>query len=209
MVARPLNDGDYARLPGFFKRYSQSLHHKGIRLPPEFVGRHGGGLPHQCILVMPRRRIWGVTLLKIANGYFFRNGWRQFVEDNNITHLDFLTFTWLGGGTFHVKRYDFGSGCPPKIDFNVHGVCSPEEDYYSPDIESSDDNYPPGSEGDTDSDEVDAEDMVVPGEGEYPSFKVTLTKKKHCWCLRTASSILECIRPRAVVAERTCLFHTR
>lgn len=106
-----------------------------------------------------------------------------------------------------MKRYDFGTGCPPKIDFNgngafynviyliscmqavmkyeiftwffveAHGVCSPEEDYYSPNIESSDDNYPSEREGDTDLDDDYEKDMVVPGEGEYPSFGVTLTQK--------------------------------
>ena len=85
-------------------------------LPPEFVGRHGADLPHQCVLMMPNGRVWGVTLLRVANGFFFRIGWSSFVQANEIVNLDVLMFTWLGGGTFHVKRFDFGSGCPPKKD---------------------------------------------------------------------------------------------
>ena len=30
MAAPPLNDGEYARLPGFFKCYSEGLHNNGI-----------------------------------------------------------------------------------------------------------------------------------------------------------------------------------
>ncbi|KAL1535210.1 B3 domain-containing protein-like protein [Salvia divinorum] len=118
---------------------------------------------------MPNGRVWGVNLLKVANGCFFRIGWSEFVQANNIIHLDFLTFTWLGGGKFHVKRYDFGSGCPPKNDLNADGVLSSDEDYNSPDIESSDDYSPPEGESDAESDDDYEEEMMLSGEGEYPT----------------------------------------
>ncbi|KAG6436603.1 hypothetical protein SASPL_101504 [Salvia splendens] len=174
MAAPHMNDGEYARRPSFFKCYSESLHSNGIRFPPEFVGRHGASLPHQCILMMPNGRVWGVSLLRVANGFFFRVGWRNFVQANEIVNLDLLIFTWLGGGTFHVKRFDLGSGCPPKSDFRALGENPNDEDYYSPDIQSSDDYSPSETEFDAEAEDEHEEEVMLPAERERPTFNVEL-----------------------------------
>ena len=86
------------------------------RIPPEFVANHGAELPFDCRLVMPKGRQWRVRLLRIASGCHFHAGWADFRIVNNIVHNDFLTFTMVDVGVFHVKRYKPNTGCPPLSD---------------------------------------------------------------------------------------------
>ncbi|XP_047956640.1 uncharacterized protein LOC125202305 [Salvia hispanica] len=86
-------DREYLRLPSFCKRFSELHSMDELRLPPEFVAQHGAELPFDCRLVMARGRPWPVRLLRIASGWQFHVGWKEFRIHNRIVDEDLLTFT--------------------------------------------------------------------------------------------------------------------
>ncbi|XP_047938903.1 B3 domain-containing protein REM20-like [Salvia hispanica] len=112
-----------------------------LRIPPEFVANHGAELPFDCRLVMPKGRQWRVRLLRIASGCHFHAGWADFRIVNNIVHNDFLTFTMVDVGVFHVKRYKPNTGCPPLSDLQT--VAEDDSDHsVEPDGDTEDDYEP-------------------------------------------------------------------
>ncbi|KAL1563305.1 B3 domain-containing protein REM1-like [Salvia divinorum] len=146
---------------------------------------HGDDLPHFCKLVMPTGGEWRFRPLNLSSGCHFCDGWSDFMRGNRIRHSDFITFTHVRGGVFNVKRYDFGSGCPPRddhlldnnlIEISIADVGEYRDAMLSPDIDSKDD-YPPSKNG---FDEDSSEDYIayrsVPRADEYPSFNVVLKK---------------------------------
>ncbi|KAL1559252.1 B3 domain-containing protein REM1-like [Salvia divinorum] len=169
------HDGlEYLKQPSFIKVFCVTRNMDNLRLPPKWVANHGGDLPFQCRLVMPNGTKWSVRLLRIENGCHFWGGWAEFVADNCIQHHDYLTFTLVDVGTFHVKRYDFGSGCPLRDDYEL--VADDEIlDIHSPDIYTSDDYEPSESEIDTEEDYkfVEKHDALQ-GDG-YLTFVIALT----------------------------------
>ena len=62
---------------------------------------------------MPNGVGWTVRILRLENGSRFQTGWREFVGDNLFKPGDFLTFTLVDVGTFHIKRYAVRIGVPP------------------------------------------------------------------------------------------------
>ncbi|XP_042049255.1 B3 domain-containing transcription factor VRN1-like isoform X2 [Salvia splendens] len=99
--------------PPFVKIYRRIQSLERMRIPPEWVKRHGRGLPSNCYLVMPNGRRWSVRLLIVANGCYFRTGWGAFVDENRFENAYVLFFTHVGGGVFQVVRCDSMTGCPP------------------------------------------------------------------------------------------------
>ncbi|XP_047945734.1 B3 domain-containing protein REM20-like [Salvia hispanica] len=164
---------DYLRLPSFMKKFSEDTSLNELRLPPEFVALHGANIPFDCRLVMPRGRSWPVRLLKIASGCHFHAGWSDFRIIHNIVHDDFLTFTMVDDGIFHVKRYNPRTGCPPIGD--VQAIVPGESDHSDvPDVDTSDDYVPSGTEGDSSDDDDYAPDQGVVDDDGCPMFTVTL-----------------------------------
>ncbi|KAL1543976.1 hypothetical protein AAHA92_20885 [Salvia divinorum] len=110
-------DRSYSRKPSFLKKFSDNLNRETMRIPPEWVERHGSELPVHCILMMPRGPKWTVCVLKLANGWHLRVGWPEFVRGNLLEHGDDLLFTLVGVGIFQVKKFKNGTGCPPRSDY--------------------------------------------------------------------------------------------
>ncbi|XP_047961463.1 B3 domain-containing protein REM20-like [Salvia hispanica] len=172
----PNGPDDYHRLPTFLKVYRLEKHKEEMRLPPEFVGIHGGDLPFDCRLVWPNRVRHIVRILKLANGFYFCTGWPQFVHANGIEHGDYLTFTLVDVGTFNVRRYDMGTHCPRRMISIVIVEDDNLEECYSPDVDTSDDYCPSEVETDSSQDDDYEDDSGALDVDGYPTFVLTLTK---------------------------------
>lgn len=61
---------------------------------------------------------WKVDMKRVDDDWFFENGWPEFVHENSLQDLDFLTFAYARNSTFYVKVYS--RNCclkmPKKID---------------------------------------------------------------------------------------------
>ncbi|XP_047940711.1 B3 domain-containing protein REM20-like [Salvia hispanica] len=153
-------DLDYFRLPTFFKTFSEDNSMDELRIPLEFVANHGVELPFDYRLVMPKSRQWRVRLLRIASGCHFHAEWADFRIVNNIVHNDFLTFTMVDVGVFHVKRYKPNTGCPPLSDLQT--VAEDDSDHsVEPDGDTDDDYEPSEQEIETSDDDDCAYDRGV------------------------------------------------
>lgn len=53
----------------------------------------------------PGTMSWLVDPEKINADWYLQKGWPQFVQDNSLTHGDFLTFSYNGKSTFYVKVF--------------------------------------------------------------------------------------------------------
>ncbi|KAL1536949.1 B3 domain-containing protein REM20-like [Salvia divinorum] len=50
----------YNKKPTFMKLFSATKNNDRLRIPPEFIGRHGSDHPFHCKLIMPNDRDWSV-----------------------------------------------------------------------------------------------------------------------------------------------------
>ncbi|KAG6394946.1 hypothetical protein SASPL_145537 [Salvia splendens] len=144
------------------------------RLPPEFVGIHGNDLPYDCRLVWPNGIRYRVRILKLAYGFFFTSGWREFVRATGVVHGDHLTFTLVDVGDLNVKRFDSATHCPPQGDIDVVED-DDVEGSYSPDIETSDDYVPSETESETTMDDDYVDDRRALNIDGFPTFVISLT----------------------------------
>ncbi|KAL1554975.1 B3 domain-containing protein REM20-like [Salvia divinorum] len=155
----------YSRKPAFFKKFSGNLNRETMRIPPEWVERHGSELPVHCILMMPRGPKWTVCVLKLANGWHFRVGWPEFVRGNLLEHGDDLLFTLVGVGIFQVKKFK-----NVEVDYEF-------SDEYTPDVNSSDDDYNRTDDAtDSSAGRGVAHDRGALAGDSFPTFDVVLTR---------------------------------
>ncbi|GAV91355.1 B3 domain-containing protein, partial [Cephalotus follicularis] len=50
-------------------------------------------------------RVWLADVIKIDNKLFFKNGWKEFVEDHHLEFGDFLVFCYEKRSNFFVNIY--------------------------------------------------------------------------------------------------------
>ncbi|KAL1545734.1 hypothetical protein AAHA92_22423 [Salvia divinorum] len=80
----------------------------------------------------------------------------------------------MGDGEFHVRRYNYLTGCPPRVDYKGALYGEPESEG-EPNVYSSDD-YTTSDEGmDDDSDSEYIVNRHNGSIGEHPSFTIILT----------------------------------
>ncbi|KAG6434676.1 hypothetical protein SASPL_106316 [Salvia splendens] len=144
----PNVDPAYERLPAFMAVFEQGRFHDDMRLPDAFIGFHGHDLPFDCRLVWPNGIRYRVRVLKLGHGFFFASGWRDFVRATGIVN---------GDGDVDVVEDD-----------NVEGS-------HGPDIDSSDNYLPSGTESETTMDEDYVDDSRALSIDGFPTFVVTLT----------------------------------
>ncbi|KAG6400512.1 hypothetical protein SASPL_137349 [Salvia splendens] len=132
-------DCDHCKFPSFLKWFDSNSNVDSLRLSPQWVRDYGEELSINCTLAMPNGLSWLVRVMKIVGGCYFGVGWSDFVHDNQIHNKDFLTFTHVGSGEFHVQRHDFMTGCPFRADYDdldtsddySHSECEAEEEHPS------------------------------------------------------------------------------
>ncbi|KAG6419003.1 hypothetical protein SASPL_121211 [Salvia splendens] len=151
----PNVDPDYQRLPSFMKVFHQE------RCKDDMVSG----------LVWTNGIRYRVRILKLANGFFFTSGWREFVLATGVVHGDHLTFTLVDVGDFNVKRFDSATHCQPQGDVDDDDV----EVSYSPDIETSDDYVPSETESETTMDDDYVDDSRALNIDGFPTFVISLT----------------------------------
>ncbi|GAV88972.1 LOW QUALITY PROTEIN: B3 domain-containing protein, partial [Cephalotus follicularis] len=85
-------------------------------IPPAFLKNFNGVFPKICILKSISEKSWQVTMDKNDEGYFFSNGWSEFVKYHNLEFGDFVLFWFLGDSKFEVVIYG-RTACEKDIDF--------------------------------------------------------------------------------------------
>ncbi|XP_059302622.1 B3 domain-containing protein REM5-like [Lycium ferocissimum] len=96
-----------ADLPNFLQIYHPELCYSKLKIPSGFLKFFNEGIPLFFLLEVegPARRSWRVVVEKIQEDCFFKDGWPNFVQDNNLECGDYLTFSYVGNSFFYVKIY--------------------------------------------------------------------------------------------------------
>ncbi|KAK8946225.1 B3 domain-containing protein [Platanthera guangdongensis] len=106
----PKIDGSPASSPRqiihFFKIFLPNLSSKHLKIPPAFHPHVEGEAPARFYLKGPSDYVWGVDLIKRADGLFFADGWEKFVFDHSLAAGDFLLFKYNGSSTLSVVVFD-------------------------------------------------------------------------------------------------------
>ncbi|XP_022977573.1 B3 domain-containing transcription factor VRN1-like isoform X1 [Cucurbita maxima] len=98
----------------FFKGFipdSGSLH---MNIPPAFVKHLNGSFPEKAIMKDPMGKSWRITLEKLDDLVYFKNGWPAFVDYYFLKYGDFLIFQYDGHCTFDVKIFGT-NGCKKAV----------------------------------------------------------------------------------------------
>lgn len=93
------------------------------RIPSEWVRHYGNDIPTQCVQSMPNGICFTVDILKLGTARYFTAGWDTFVRRNNLQNQDSISFTHIGGGEFHVLRFNSLTGCPSRADYDGGWLC--------------------------------------------------------------------------------------
>ncbi|KAI4367408.1 hypothetical protein MLD38_023148 [Melastoma candidum] len=93
----------------FFKVFIPSFSSRQLRVPPDFV-KQCEIIPRKVILRELSGRSWNVGLLENAGGLFIKNGWSEFVKDNDLQFGDCLLFEYDMSSVFHIKIFG-RNGC--------------------------------------------------------------------------------------------------
>ncbi|XP_060173148.1 putative B3 domain-containing protein Os03g0621600 isoform X1 [Lycium barbarum] len=92
-------------LPEFFKIYYPEICYPQLRIPPAFLKFFNGDIPSIAVLEDLAARSWTVAVEKNDCDLFFKGGWPDFVQENNLEFGEFLTFSYAGNSKFYVKIY--------------------------------------------------------------------------------------------------------
>lgn len=85
------------------------------RIPVVFVYRFRSVIPKTVTLKASSNKCWRVdTEEENDKQWYFKTGWRRFVEDNGLETGEFIVFKYDGSSTFKVKIYDT-SACEKEI----------------------------------------------------------------------------------------------
>ncbi|OVA15443.1 B3 DNA binding domain [Macleaya cordata] len=95
-----------------------------LRIPIPFLKHIIRETSRTFYLTGPSGEIWTVSLIQNIDGYFFEEGWQEFVRDHFMELGDFCVFIYEGNMHFTVQIFDT-SGCEKESAF--HAICS--QDY--------------------------------------------------------------------------------
>lgn len=97
------------------------------QIPPTFIKYFGKNVPNRTTLheaYNNHDKSWEVEVGKLEKKYYFRKGWREFAEDNNLEHGDFLTFKYSPHySKFKVTIYGI-TGCLKQLNVPRSERCS-------------------------------------------------------------------------------------
>ncbi|XP_050944678.1 uncharacterized protein LOC103484737 isoform X24 [Cucumis melo] len=94
----------------FFKVFlpdSCTLH---MSIPPAFMKHLNGTFPEKATMQDHTGNSWGITLEKLDDLLYFKNGWKAFVDYHSLKYGDFLVFQYDGHCMFDVKIFG-KNGC--------------------------------------------------------------------------------------------------
>uniref|UniRef100_A0A0A0KI50 TF-B3 domain-containing protein n=1 Tax=Cucumis sativus TaxID=3659 RepID=A0A0A0KI50_CUCSA len=94
----------------FFKVFlpgSCTLH---MSIPPAFMKHLNGTFPEKATMQDHTGNSWCITLEKLDDLLYFKNGWKAFVDYHSLKYGDFLVFQYHGHCLFDVKIFG-KNGC--------------------------------------------------------------------------------------------------
>ncbi|XP_040371682.1 B3 domain-containing protein Os11g0197600 isoform X1 [Rosa chinensis] len=91
--------------PGFYKCVDYSVLSTGkLKVPQDFCENFEVKVPHQCHLETFSGS-WLVGLKRISREFFFKKGWREFVEGNCLKLGEYMVLQYIGHAKFNVEIY--------------------------------------------------------------------------------------------------------
>ncbi|KAL1538929.1 B3 domain-containing protein REM14-like [Salvia divinorum] len=80
-------------------------------IPVKFMAEYSQAIQHSVMLHTDySTECWDVKIKPIDSDFYMTDGWPEFVKDNHLDHLDFLTFRLTGESAFMVSIYK-SDGC--------------------------------------------------------------------------------------------------
>ncbi|XP_062019038.1 B3 domain-containing protein Os01g0723500-like [Rosa rugosa] len=111
------NGGIKEERPSFFKVILPGYNTEQLRIPPHFLEHGRNDQPERATLTwnMSLERSWTVKVCRTKEGVYFKDGWRDFLNDNSVKEGDFLVFTYEGDMHFSIRDYE--NNCCKRGDF--------------------------------------------------------------------------------------------
>lgn len=98
---------DVFSAPKFFKIIEDPPPHHNLRIPGEFMKRHGRNLSNRAFLKVPNRDVsWEVELIHCNGETVMQKGWKEFSELYSLGFAHFLLFEYAGNSLFNVLIFD-------------------------------------------------------------------------------------------------------
>ncbi|KAI3986321.1 hypothetical protein MKX01_002166 [Papaver californicum] len=98
-----------ARVPEFFKSFFSPQSFYKMKVPVEFLEQLYE-IPGIFSLYGPSGEVWRVHLLEMGDGYYFEDGWQDFVIDNFMSNKDFCVFKHFKENCLQVQIFE-QNGC--------------------------------------------------------------------------------------------------
>ncbi|KAI3930609.1 hypothetical protein MKX01_037055 [Papaver californicum] len=90
----------------FFKIFLSPKSFNKMKVQVEFFAQITREIPGIFSLRGPSGRVWKVRLLKMDDGYYFENGWQDFVIGNYMSNEDFCVFKYVEKLCLRVQIFD-------------------------------------------------------------------------------------------------------
>ncbi|KAI3861885.1 hypothetical protein MKW92_016348 [Papaver armeniacum] len=149
------------RVPEFFKIFLSPESFYKMKVPIEFLEQLTSEIPGSFYLRGPSGKVWRVRLLEMGDGYYFKDGWEDFVIDNFMSNKDFCAFKYVSENCLQVQIFE-RNGCEKESAFKAN--CS----------QASTTNFSARHKG----------KMVEKNQGQFPIFKgqaSTMNLSARCW----------------------------
>ncbi|KAI3868252.1 hypothetical protein MKX03_000163 [Papaver bracteatum] len=119
MVKRTRSSSVTRRVPEFFKVFFSPKSFNKMKVPVEFLEQLTCEIPRIFSLHGPSGNVWRVRLLKMDDGYYFENGWQDFVIDNFMSDLDICVFKYVNENWLQVQIFE-QNGCEKESAFEAN-----------------------------------------------------------------------------------------
>ncbi|XP_026383136.1 B3 domain-containing protein Os11g0197600-like isoform X2 [Papaver somniferum] len=107
------------RVPEFFKIFLSPESFYKMKVPVEFLEQLTCGIPGSFSLCGPSGKVWRVRLLEMGDGYYFKDGWEDFVIDNFMSNKDFCAFKYVSKNCLQVQIFE-RNGCEKESAFKAN-----------------------------------------------------------------------------------------
>ncbi|KAI4318625.1 hypothetical protein MLD38_032303 [Melastoma candidum] len=110
--------------PYFYKLVLSSTIQDGrLRIPDNFIKKFRDELSAVSTLNVPDRHVWHIGIKKVDKGFWFHEGWQNFVEHYSIGVGYFLVFRYEGNSIFNIHIFNLTTS---EIDYHSNGLQGPQ-----------------------------------------------------------------------------------
>ncbi|RZC53620.1 hypothetical protein C5167_012475 [Papaver somniferum] len=107
------------RVPEFFKIFFSPRSFHKMKVPIEFLEQLTCEIPEIFSLRGQSGKVWSVRLLEMGDGYYFENGWQDFVIDNFMSDQDICVFKYVNDFRLQVQIFE-QNGCEKESAFEAN-----------------------------------------------------------------------------------------